>query len=43
MEERDLVCMNNGAGKRIINITGNESALDITLVSSPLAEVNGKF
>ena len=40
MEDRDLVCMNDGRGTRVKITTGTESALDITLVSNPLAGVS---
>lgn len=40
MEERDLVCMNDGRGTRINITTGTESVLDITLVSNTLAGVS---
>lgn len=32
-----LVCVNDGAGTRFNVMTGNESALDMALVSNPLA------
>lgn len=37
MEEKELVCLNNGRGMRINVVTGDESVLDITLVSNMLA------
>ncbi|CAJ1057143.1 RNA-directed DNA polymerase from mobile element jockey [Xyrichtys novacula] len=40
MEERELVCLNDGRGTRIDVRTGNESAIDITLVSANLAGVS---
>lgn len=42
-DDRGLVCMNDGAGTRINIMTGNESALDITLVSNPLAALGNCY
>ncbi len=40
MEDRNLVCMNDGRGTRINIKTGKESAIDLTLVSNSLAGVS---
>ncbi len=40
MDDKELVCLNDGRGTRINITTGNESALDITLVSNPLAGIS---
>ncbi len=40
MDDKELVCINDGRGTRINITTGNESALDITLVSNPLAGIS---
>ena len=37
MEERELVCLNDGGGTRIDVRTGKEPALDVTLVTGGLA------
>jgi len=37
MDERELVCLNDGRGTRINVSTGKESVSDITLVSNTLA------
>lgn len=39
IEERDLVCMNDGRSTRFNLTTGGESVLDLTLVSSSLAGI----
>ncbi len=40
MDDKELVCINDGRGTRINITTGNEAALDITLVSNPLAGIS---
>ncbi len=40
MDERGLVCMNDGRGTRVNMAAGTESALDITLVSNSLAGIS---
>lgn len=39
MENKNLVCLNDGSGTRINIRTGSESAIDLTLVSDSLAGV----
>ena len=40
LEERNMVCLNDGRGTRIDVHTGNTSALDVTLVSRNLAGIS---
>lgn len=39
MEERSLVCLNNGEGTRYNIRTNNNSSIDLTMISNELAEV----
>lgn len=40
MDERELVCLNDGTGTRFNSVTGTDSVLDLTLVSSVMAGVS---
>lgn len=40
MDDRDLICMNDGRGTRINIANGSESAIDNTLLSKSLAGIS---